>query len=43
MTQTLKQRLAADKILIAPGVYDPLTALIAPLPVSDGRMLGWFL
>jgi 2-methylisocitrate lyase-like PEP mutase family enzyme len=29
MTQTLKQRLAADKILIAPGVYDPLTALIA--------------
>jgi len=29
MTTRLKQRLAEDKILIAPGVYDALTALIA--------------
>ncbi|MEJ2378055.1 MAG: isocitrate lyase/phosphoenolpyruvate mutase family protein [Pseudolabrys sp.] len=29
MTDTLRQRLARPPILIAPGVYDPLTALIA--------------
>jgi 2-methylisocitrate lyase-like PEP mutase family enzyme len=29
MTMTLKKRLAADQILIAPGVYDALSALIA--------------
>jgi 2-methylisocitrate lyase-like PEP mutase family enzyme len=29
MTDTLRQRLACPPILIAPGVYDPLTALIA--------------
>ena len=29
MTDTLRARLARPPILIAPGVYDPLTALIA--------------
>jgi 2-methylisocitrate lyase-like PEP mutase family enzyme len=29
MTQSLKARLAAKPILLAPGVYDPLTALLA--------------
>jgi 2-methylisocitrate lyase-like PEP mutase family enzyme len=29
MTDTLRQRLARPPILIAPGIYDPLTALIA--------------
>ncbi len=29
MTETLRQRLARPPILVAPGVYDPLTALIA--------------
>ena len=29
MTDTLRQRLSCPPILIAPGVYDPLTALIA--------------
>lgn len=29
MTRTLKQRLADDRILLAPGVYDALSALIA--------------
>jgi 2-methylisocitrate lyase-like PEP mutase family enzyme len=29
MTDTLRQRLSRQPILIAPGVYDPLTALIA--------------
>jgi 2-methylisocitrate lyase-like PEP mutase family enzyme len=29
MATTLKQRLQQPQVLLAPGVYDPLTALIA--------------
>jgi len=29
MALTLKQRLQQPQVLLAPGVYDPLTALIA--------------
>ena len=34
MTDTLRARLARPPILVAPGVYDPLTALFADKPAS---------
>src|SRR5690606_34105864 len=40
MTLTLKQRLADDQILIAPGIYDPLSALIAEQAGAEALYLS---